>query len=42
MVLSCDFSSDNKYVISSDMDGMINACNLETQKMDMAYNTLEF
>lgn len=42
VIMSCDFSADGKYLLSSTMGGVINALDLSTQKMSMSYNTLEF
>lgn len=40
--MSCDFTADGKYVVSGTMSGVVNGLNIETNKMDMAYNTLEY
>ena len=39
-IMSCDWSVDQKYVISSTMEGEVNALDLQTRKMRVEYNTL--
>ena len=42
VIMSCDFSSDGKHVISGTMGGVINGLSLESNTLEMAYDTLEF
>ena len=42
VIMSCDFTADGKYVVSGTMGGVINGLNIQTNKMEMAFDTLEF
>jgi len=41
VVLSCDFMNDQKYIVSTTMDGVINITDIATQKFTVQSNTLE-
>ena len=39
-IMACDWAADNKHVLSSTMNGVINSLNLETNKLVLNHDTL--